>query len=430
MARFLFAVWPSAGHVNPGLPLAKVLVERGHEVKFYTSKHFKEKVEATGATYVPFKNARNFSGSTLNEDFPEMPKYKGVKLFKWGIRNIIANTMEGFDKDISEIRKEFQADVIVIDPTFTGLIPIRLRGDKIKTACFGILALSVTSKDTTPFGLGIVPKNSITGRIKNRLLNFFVQKIVFGQEQKYFNQLLNRMGLPKLDRYFFDAAVHYCDLYLQGTCPSFEYPRSDLPSNVKFVGPYNPPAVASQAPLPEWWPDLESGKPVVHVTQGTLANEDFSRLLIPTIQALADKNVLVVATTGNRPKSMVGDNLPKNVRLEQFIPYSALMPHVDIMITNAGYGGVHYAIQNAVPLIVAGKTEEKPEVCARVEWAGIGINLKTDHPTTEQISSAVDALLTNSKYKQRVTELQREFSNYDAYRTSVKSLEELAATAH
>ena len=66
---------------------------------------FKEKVEATGATYLPFQSLKNFSGATLAKDFPEMPDYEGIKKFKWGIRNIIANTMEGFDKDLNQIRK-------------------------------------------------------------------------------------------------------------------------------------------------------------------------------------------------------------------------------------------------------------------------------------------------------------------------------------
>ena len=97
----------------------------------------------------------------------------GLKKFKWGIRNIIANTMEGFDKDLNQIRKQFEPDVLVIDPTFTGLIPMRLRGDKLKVVCYGILPLSVTSKDSTPFGMGIVPKTSMTGKAKNQLLKFF-----------------------------------------------------------------------------------------------------------------------------------------------------------------------------------------------------------------------------------------------------------------
>ena len=97
------------------------------------------------------------------------------------------------------------------------------------------------------------------------------------------------------------------------------------------------------------------------------------------------------------------------------------------MITNAGYGGVHYAIQNAVPLITAGTSEDKPEVCARVEWSGIGINLRTDSPSEEQIVQAVDQLLTNPIYKQKVETLQKEFQTYDAYKLTVNYLEEIVA---
>ena len=39
------------------------------------------------------------------------------------------------------------------------------------------------------------------------------------------------------------------------------------------------------------------------------------------------------------------------------------------MLTNGGYGGVQYALAHGVPLVVAGDTEDKPEVAARVEDA-------------------------------------------------------------
>lgn len=426
MAKYLFAIWPSIGHINPGLPIAERLIQQGHEVTWYTSTHFQKKVEATGATYIPFKSLRNFSGSTLEEDFPEMPDFEGLKKFKWGIRHIIANTMEGFDKDLSEIREKFEPDVLVIDPTFTGLIPLRLRKDSIKVVCYGILPLSVTSKDTPPFGLGMIPNPSLTGKFKNQFFNFFVQKVVFKQEQKHFNQILKQMKLPKLKNYFLDVAVFESDLYLQGTCPSFEYPRSDLPANVKFVGPYNM-IKPSNNTLPEWWEDIHLGKPVVHVTQGTLSNTDMNKLIIPTIKALANEDVLVIVTTGNQKDIDLGIEIPNNVRIEKFIPYSDLLPHVDAMITNAGYGGVHFAIQNGVPLITAGTSEDKPEVSARVEWAEIGINLKTETPSEEQIRTAVQQLLKNNTYKEKVTRLQSEFARYDAYKLTVKYLEEIVS---
>ena len=38
----------------------------------------------------------------------------------------------------------------------------------------------------------------------------------------------------------------------------------------------------------------------MHVTQGTVDNADLGRLLEPTIEALADEHVMVVASTGGR----------------------------------------------------------------------------------------------------------------------------------
>ena len=40
------------------------------------------------------------------------------------------------------------------------------------------------------------------------------------------------------------------------------------------------------------------------------------------------------------------------------------------MVTNGGYGGVQQALANGVPLVVAGDSEDKPEVAARVAVVG------------------------------------------------------------
>src|SRR4030095_4366556 len=90
-------------------------------------------------------------------------------------------------------------------------------------------------------------------------------------------------------------------------------------------------------------------------------------------------------------------SLPANARVEPFIPFGALLPHVDLMITKGGYGGVQFALAHGVPLIVAGATEEKPEIAARVAWSGAGINLKTKTPSPEQIRAAVRAVLADDR---------------------------------
>ena len=44
MKKILFAIWPALGHVRPALELAKRLKQENHEVIFYTSKAYSNKI--------------------------------------------------------------------------------------------------------------------------------------------------------------------------------------------------------------------------------------------------------------------------------------------------------------------------------------------------------------------------------------------------
>ena len=162
---------------------------------------------------------------------------------------------------------------------------------------------------------------------------------------------------------------------VQFSVPSFEYPMSDAPSTLHFVGPLS--ATGSQAPLPEWWSDLDGTRPVVHVTQGTVANIDYGQAIEPTLRALADEDVLVVVTTGGRPLDTLPP-LPANARAATFLPYDELLPRTSVFVTNGGYGGVQYALRYGVPIVATGGKEDKPEVGARVAWSGVGRRIRTN----------------------------------------------------
>ena len=105
-----------------------------------------------------------------------------------------------------------------------------------------------------------------------------------------------------------------------------------------------------------------------------------------------------------------------------------MLPRTAAMVTNGGYGGVQMALSQGVPLVVAGTTEDKPEVAARVAWSGVGINLKTAAPTPAQVRDAVRALLDDQRYRARAQALQAEYARYDAIALGVELLEQLAAT--
>lgn len=164
---------------------------------------------------------------------------------------------------------------------------------------------------------------------------------------------------------------------------------------------------------PAWWSKLDGDRPVVHVTQGTVDNTDLGRLLRPTIEALADENVMVVATTGGPAASGLEFPVPANTYVAEHIPHDILLPQVDVMVTNGGYGAVQRALATGVPLVVAGKTEDKPEVAARVAWSGAGVDLRTGTPTPKSVRNAVREILGNGRYLRRARELEAAYAQRD-----------------
>ncbi len=192
-----------------------------------------------------------------------------------------------------------------------------------------------------------------------------------------------------------DWAGH-ADAIVQFTVPAFEYPRSDAPPTLHFVGPVG--ATGSRAPRPEWWDDLDGGRPVVHVTQGTIANKDFGQLIGPTLEAMADDDVLVAVSTGGRPLDTLPP-LPDNARAAEYLPYDELLPRTDVFVTNGGYGGVQYALRHGVPIVATGGKEDKPEVGGRVVWSGVGRRIRTERPSPRALRRAIRDVLDTPRYR-------------------------------
>ena len=82
------------------------------------------------------------------------------------------------------------------------------------------------------------------------------------------------------------------------------------------------------------------------------------------------------------------------------------------LVTNGGYGGVMLGIENKLPMVVAGVHEGKNEICARVGYFKLGINLKTEKPTARQIRNSVNKIMASSLYRTNVEKLGKEFKGY------------------
>ncbi|BEP50114.1 glycosyltransferase [Variovorax paradoxus] len=431
MASYLIAATALPGHVLPMLAIAQHLVGLGHEVRVHTASQFRAQAEATGAGFTPFAPAIDHDYRDLDQRFPERRRLSSAHAqLCFGLKHFFADAMAAQHAGLRSILEEFEADAIVVDTMFCGTFPLLLgpRDKRPAVVAIGISALPLSSCDTAFFGTALPPSSTPEGRARNRAMNANLKQAMFGEVQRHFDGLLARSGLPALPEFFVDAMVKLPDLYLQLTAPSFEYPRSDLPASVRFVGPLLAPASRGFTP-PDWWPELDDGRSVVLVTQGTLANQNPAQLIGPALQALAgDSNVLAIATTGGPVPPALAANLPANARVLPFLPYDRLLPKVHAMVTNGGYGSVNHALSLGVPLVVAGTSEEKPEIAARVAWSGAGINLGSGQPGARQIGDAVRKVLGESSYRQRAAALREDFARHQALAGIAEALAALRRT--
>lgn len=408
MTAILITSTPVHGHVMPLLAVTRSLVAAGHDVRFLTGLRYREHVEDAGARYLPLPAEADFDDRSIDASFPGRIGLTGPAAIRYDMLEIFLRPVPHQVAAVREALAAERTDVILSEPMFAGMIAFVDDPGTPPVVDLGIIPLGVKSRDTAPFGLGIPPLPGPIGRLRNAFLTLTAERGVFAPVQKEAQRLaLELTGKPMLG--FFLDWPSRADAVVQFTVPSFEYPRSDLSAKVHFVGPVSRSA-AGIGKLPEWWHELDGSRPVVHVSQGTVANQDYDELIVPTMTGLADDDVLVVVSTGGRPVHTVPGRIPANVRLAEYLPYDELLPKVDVLVTNGGYGGVHFAMQHGVPIVVAGMTEDKAEVSARVAWSGVGVNLRTNRPAAAAVAKAVRTVLADSRYAEASARIGRDIA--------------------
>ena len=425
MAKILIATTPGSGHVNPNLPIVRELLRRGHQVAWYTGEKFRARIEALGAVYEPMHDGHDFSHMTnRDETFPELAGKQGLAAFTTAFQSVFFRPAPGQYRDLMGILKRFPADAIIGDDTCIGAAFVSEKTG-IPLVTLATTIYFYRSRDTAPVGLGLRPDSSPLGRVRNAVLSGLLNTVGLRGLKANADKIRAEVGLSPAGVGVLESVTVPPDLYLVCTVPAFEYPRSDLLPQTRFIGPMVDAPSASFVP-PAWWPELEGTRPVVHVTQGTVAT-DVNDLLVPTLKALANEDVLVVATGAANAAELGLAELPANVRLASFLPHANLLPQVDVMVSNGGYQGTNTALAHGVPLVIAGTTEEKPEVAAHVVWAGAGLSLKTQRPSQAQVLGAVRRVLREPGFRQNARRIQAQAQEYDGAPLAVNLIEALMA---
>ncbi|MFA7824935.1 glycosyltransferase [Aeromonas dhakensis] len=422
MATILLAATATPGHVNPMLAVARLLVGEGHRVLMLCGALFEKGIRQSGAEFVPFAPEVDFDYRALERHFPERASLSGTAQMALALKRFFAAPMAQHDSQLRALIAAEGVDLLLVENGFYGVLPLlqQPHGRPVPILMLGVNPVSFSSPDAIFYGPRIPPElRRSLGELP--WLNEPTRQLQREVQQR-FDAALAEAGAPPLTAPFTDVMVTAPDAFLQLSCAGFEYERPELEGVIRYVGPLLPPRL--ELTPPPWWERLDE-RPLVIVSQGTLANVDLGQLLLPAMQGLAGDELQLLLTTGGRDPALLGDAVPANAIVTDHVPFELALPRAAALVTNGGYGSVQSALAHGVPLVVAGTGEDKAEVATRVAWSGVGINLHSNEPTAAMVATAVRKVVSEPRYRARARLLAEEMAALDGRAAIAASVADL-----
>jgi len=376
--RVLATCQPALGHFEPMAPLARALVEAGHEVVVATTEPFRPWVEAAG--------------------FPSV-----AAGFDW-LESDVGATVA----DLGGWRAVFARAAAAALPDLVGLIG-DLRPDLV-------LGESLDLCGPLAAEAGGVP-HALVGIGAPRPLPVLAAAV--GPHWEMARAALGLDPDPGLDR--------HCPLLYLDTCPPSLRPYEParlLPSSRPLrPGPAGPAAPA--APAAPWLDVLGRDRPLVYATLGTVSNRA-PGVLEAILEALAGEPVdAVVAVGPDRDPATVAPR-PDHVRVEQFVPQAAVLERAAAVVCHAGFGTAVAALAHGVPVVGLPLGADNHYNAFRVAACGAGLALDGRAATPGLVRAALRTVLGDGLYRANARRVGREIAAMPPPAAAVALLEQVA----
>lgn len=208
------------------------------------------------------------------------------------------------------------------------------------------------------------------------------------------NRLRRAHGLPTLGNDWFRTYTE-ADFTLYADASEL-VPTSGLPASHSYLGPV---LWSPGVPLPAWWDDLPTDRPLIYATMGSSGSPALLELVLA---ALASLPVSVIATTAGRSQ---GFSPPANARLVDYAPGDKLAARSELMICNGGSLTVYQSLTAGKPLLGIPSHMDQQLSMTYVQQAGVGELLRSDALNAAKLRLAVERLLADQAMQQRTHNL-------------------------
>lgn len=355
--KILFINLPYSGHVLPTLGLVQALIRKGHDVTYLLTSEWQERVEDSGAEFVPYNSHSRLSGQIKNA------YAKGVEM------------SDGFDAIIYE------------HLFFIG----KHLGEKVNRPTIRIFTTVAANQKLIE---KYVNSGGMMGIFKWKwLCRKWTQKAANGVELMTDNWLdeiaLNPPGLnlvytvrefQKYEEEFDDAIYKFIGTSI--------YPRKDK-SDIQLE-------------------DVK--KPIIYISMGTVFNNKM-KFYKQCIKAFGDKQVTVIMSVGKKVRLEHLGKIPENFMVRAFVPQLEVLKHADVFVTHGGMNSINEALYYGVPMVVIPSMTDQPSNAERVEELKLGKRLEHKSITVDELEEVTMSVLSDSTIMSNVQEIQKKVLN-------------------
>jgi MGT family glycosyltransferase len=394
--RYLVALIDAGGNVPPELGAVRRLVERGHTVSVLADDSVEQDVRATGADFLRWQRAPNLPDrAPENDPARDWECSTPWQLVERLIETRCVGPAAAVAEDVDAAICRVEPNAILCSMFCLGAM-IAAESAQRPFAVFFPNVYLLPAEGLPPFGLGLQPARGAAGRLRDRALDWFAQKLWDAKGLSPLNALRAARELPPL-QHLWDQ-VHRARRELVMTSLAFDFPAR-LPAMVRYVGPVlDDPTWAGQA---AWAPPPGDGPLVLVALSSTF--QDQAASLQNIVAALGTLPIRAIVTTGPAldPGSL---HAPSNVVVLAAAPHAQVLPHASLVVTHGGHGTVIKALAAGVPLVVMPHGRDQPDNAARIVARGAGVALKRSARAAE-IARAVQQVLATPSFAENARRL-------------------------
>ena len=382
--HILLLPFGSAGDVFPFIWLGRQLLARGHRVTMITACLFEEQARRAGLEFIAWGEAEEFEAMIRD---PRIWKVgQGTKV----VFDFAAKAVEPYLKAIESCEKP---DLMLAPVTaFAGRLAREKHGTPLITV--HLQPAVFLSVHETPL---LHPAMKWL-----RAMPVWFKKALFALPNP-----VDLFALPKVRRIceahgvkpprslwreWWDSPDGVLALFPEWFCA----PQPDWPKNLQWTFPLED--LAKEQPLsPALQAFLAAGEPPVVFTPGS-ANVQAARFFDVAAKAVGKVGCRAVFVT--REPKQVPANLPPQIHVEAYAPFSTLLKQASVFVHHGGIGTMSQAFAAGVPQLIMYMAHDQPDNADRVERLGAGIGLSVRQFTPDRVAKELRRLLSEPGFKE------------------------------